>query len=484
MPELSAVEIHYAEGSGAENNLQICSDVCVAIKLIVVYHNDRYAQGGRMVKKISSAGLAYAYFNGYEDDGLLYVDTVDSYRYMPQAFYRQVAGNISLADGKAVHVFAVLSDKKKISEVYKGLEKGIRDNYQRILSGKPIVKSSAKLDEAGNDIFRCVQEFFCEEANHFPRGTLFDCGDFSFAGIFCSGGPQEDDNGLANEVISMWLSLEKPVLQGKQLMLRSFLLRGLEGRRLVACFPQRITGEWNLVFEGGHRLTPDGGIDDMTPSFHLDELGGFVSSNVQSVLMNPAYAYGILLRPAALCEEWHKAFLYLCAVSEYPWDRSSIAAAYEKFLDILKKDICCSVEAESIISKDLFHDALLAHIERYRGFLRGEDEPVVSKDLHHTMNSRYIYLWYLWNIVPIKEQKASFSLTTLRETVSEAVSAKNIYKKGVLWEDAATYVLKNIPGWKITGRRVRAGSQEIDISVANVSLDDELWELGAYILVE
>ena len=44
--------------------------------------------------------------------------------------------------------------------------------------------------------------------------------------------------------------------------------------------------------------------------------------------------------------------------------------------------------------------------------------------------------------------------------------------------------LENVSGWKITGRRIKAGAQEIDLSIANVSLDNDLWQLGAYILVE
>ena len=45
-------------------------------------------------------------------------------------------------------------------------------------------------------------------------------------------------------------------------------------------------------------------------------------------------------------------------------------------------------------------------------------------------------------------------------------------------------VLNSVEGWKITGKRIRAGAQEIDLSVANISLDDELWQMGAYILIE
>lgn len=52
------------------------------------------------------------------------------------------------------------------------------------------------------------------------------------------------------------------------------------------------------------------------------------------------------------------------------------------------------------------------------------------------------------------------------------------------WENVAEYVLNSVEGWKITGKRIRAGAQEIDLSVANISLDDELWQMGAYILIE
>lgn len=45
-------------------------------------------------------------------------------------------------------------------------------------------------------------------------------------------------------------------------------------------------------------------------------------------------------------------------------------------------------------------------------------------------------------------------------------------------------MLSNVAGWKITGRRIRTSAQEIDLSIANISLDNALWQLGAYIFVE
>lgn len=190
--------------------------------------------------------------------------------------------------------------------------------------------------------------------------------------------------------------------------------------------------------------------------------------------MNPVYAYGLYFSPLSLCEEWHKVFLYLCAVSECVWDIQSISEPYEKFLEFLQKFICETTRAETILTKEVYHAVLLRTIQGYRDFLKGEDEPVISKDLHQTMNSRYMYLSYLWSLVSHVETECVFEADVLHDMVREAADTAGAHKRGTLWEDAAAYVLNSVPGWKITGRRVRSGSQEIDISVVNVSLDDAL----------
>ena len=78
----------------------------------------------------------------------------------------------------------------------------------------------------------------------------------------------------------------------------------------------------------------------------------------------------------------------------------------------------------------------------------------------------------------------SFSCFELQKEIDCALQETDIYKKGKKWENVAEYVLNSVEGWKITGKRIRAGAQEIDLSVANISLDDELWQMGAYILID
>ena len=392
----------------------------------------------------------------------------------------------ALADttDNAAHIFAVVGPSDKVTAVHNVVENAIKKNYQRILDGKSIQKYTGKLDDTGKAYFKCVQEFFCEQPDHYPKLLFIDCGEFVFSGICCSRLPDDQGDTITDGIASLWLEREEPYLCGKQLILRSFFMRDFVGRKVIACMPQRQTGQWGLIFEGGHQLSFEDGLAYTKETIHPLDLEGFSSSNLQTILMNPIYAYGKWLQPNDLCEEWHKVFIYLCASSDKVWNTENFAATYERFLTFLQDNICKTEEAEPIIPKEMFHRVFLKHIEKFRDFLRGEDEPVISKDLHQALNSRYVYLPYLWHLLPHKKIRPSFSPDALHSMVSNSLRCEDANERGTLWEDTASYMLAAIPEWKITGRRIRAGSQEIDISIANISLDDALWQLGAYILVE
>lgn len=102
-----------------------------------------------------------------------------------------------------------------------------------------------------------------------------------------------------------------------------------------------------------------------------------------------------------------------------------------------------------------------------------------------TLNSRYVYISHLLNLVAIDAPTIElFSNRELNHRMEKALENRRAHEKGILWEDVAAYVLEHVQGWEVTGRRIRAGHQEIDLSITNISTDDELWGLGAYILVE
>lgn len=439
-----------------------------------------------MQNPIISAGLVYVYINGYEEDGFLNMQITDSYHHIDDGFYQQVMKNADLADedDNMIHIFAVIGAKAKAVSVYQVIEDELKKNVQRILGGDNIHKSSKKLDNTGNEFFKCVQEFFFEQSSHYPKRLFIDCKSFVFAGIYCSSLQEDMADSIADDIVSMWMEREKPCLYGKQLMFHSFFINDFLGRKVVASIPHSQTGQWHLIFEGGMQLPLEREFPYSKETIHPNDLGAFCTSSIQTILMNPIYSYGMWLKPNDICQEWHKVFVYLCASSDYVWNKYNFPKVYERFLNFLEENICETIEVDPMISKETYHDVLLKHIESFRNFMRGEDETVISKDLHQTLNSRYVYLPYIWSLVPHKDLYGEFSSDALHNMVNKAISSENKYEKGVLWEDAAAYMLGSINGWKITGRRIRAGAQEIDISIANVSIDDELWELGAYILIE
>ncbi len=345
-------------------------------------------------------------------------------------------------------------------------------------------KVLAELDSAGNTFNRCIQEFFCEQPNHFPKRVFHDYGDFIIGGICCNHEANDIGDSVIESIISLWLERESPELCGSQLMIRSFFMRDFIGRKVLAALPEAQTGTWRFLFEGGHQVFLSEDAPYMKETLHPNDLQAFCSSNLQSVLLNPIYAYGKWFQPNDICEEWHKIFLYLCAVSEIEWTVQKISKVYDAFLDFLEENICTTMEAPPLISKEIYWETLLKQIYRFREFLKGDDEPVISKDMHQTLNSRYVYLPYLWSLLEIQIPHNIFVTSDFHSLISNAICERDPYKKGTLWENVATYMLSNVAGWKVTGRRIRAGSQEIDLSVANISLDDELWQLGAYILVE
>lgn len=433
-----------------------------------------------------SAGLLYVYLSGYEENGRLYIQQIDSYRYIEDELYQMIMETAALSDedDDTVHIFAVVGPKEKANTVYSIIENELKANFQRILANKRIKTYTRKLDSMGNLFFRCVQEFYCEQPDHFPKRVYRDYDDIIVGGICCSRMPDEKGDSVAGAIISLWLERESPMLCGQQLMTRSFFMRDFVDRKVIAALPDAETGYWRLIFEGGHQLYLDADAPYAKETLHPNDLRAFCASNVQSILLNPIYAYGKWLQPNDICEEWHKVFLYLCAVSDIDWNQSNICRTYEQFLKFLERNICLTTDVPPLISKEQYFEVLLVHIANFRSFLQGNNEPVISKDLHQSLNSRYVYLPHLWPLLNPEIPRSSFSASMLREMVDQAICETDTYKKGVLWEEAAAYCLSNVVGWKITGRRIRAGAQEIDLSIANISLDNDLWQLGAYILVE
>ena len=69
-----------------------------------------------------------------------------------------------------------------------------------------------------------------------------------------------------------------------------------------------------------------------------------------------------------------------------------------------------------------YYKVLLIHIENYRAFLKGEDEVVNSKDLYQTLNTRYVYLPYLQELVKQENLQHSFSCFELQKEIQRKIN--------------------------------------------------------------
>lgn len=367
-----------------------------------------------MKTSFSSAGLLYVYITGYKEMELLHIEHIDTYSYIGDELYNKIMeiSEVMTQNENSIHVFGVIGIEKKVNYVYTILEEGIKKNFDRILNNRKIKIGTKNLDSIGNHFYRCVQEFYCDKLHYLPEKVVFNFDDTSFYGIYGSSMNDKQAYDIVNEIVSCWLEHEKPLICGKQLITRSFFLKDFVGRKLITAMPETESNLWRLIFEGGHQL------------------------NISEDLLYSKET----LNPNDICEEWHKVFLYLCAVSEYEWNLSNMGNVYRRFLKFLEENICLTMKADPLISKEQYYKVLLIHIENYRAFLKGEDEVVNSKDLYQTLNTRYVYLPYLQELVKQENLQHSFSCFELQK--------------------------------------------EIDLSVANISLDDELWQMGAYILIE
>ena len=341
------------------------------------------------------------------------------------------------------------------------------------------------LDTYGNIFYQIVQEFFYEDILKTPHSNMLESDNWKI--YYMYGGIPDNRHMVAavDGIVNTWLEIEEPTMIGKQLMIRSFFMKDLVDRKVVACIPAREFSGRNILFEGGIKVPVNSEIVYSKATATFDELGFFSMSELSNVLMEPGYFWGKCFMPSELSVEWHKVFLFLCAIQEEKWTIKSFLNLYGRFLKFLGENICDIVAVEPWLDVEIGIQIFLKRIEDIRSFLKGKDESVISKDFWQTLSTRYVYMEYLLDFIGREEIKAeSFSNIELNQRIKIAEDDINSHEKGLLWESVAEYVLSHVGGWKIMGRRIKAGYQEIDLSVVNISESDNLWELGPYILVE
>lgn len=173
------------------------------------------------------------------------------------------------------------------------------------------------------------------------------------------------------------------------------------------------------------------------------------------------------------------------AMQEEVSDIETIKKDFFRFLKFMEENICECYKASVLIDQSIFFRAMRKHIEQTKGRLQGEEEQYLSKDFLLLLNSRHLYIGYMLSFLkPIKYAPRLFEKTQFQKKLNKCKAQKLSYEKGVVWEEAAEFYISCICGLRVSARRKKTESGEIDISVVNISMDEELWKMGAFLLVE
>lgn len=382
--------------------------------------------------------------------------------------------------------FCILGLENKVDFIFKVVEEQIKNNFKNLSEDKEILLENIELDFLGNDFAKLIQEYiFLTEELKYPRKYQKYMGDIKINCFWCGLNPYDNSYIWTEDIIEHWIKIEKPILLGKQVMLQSFELSDLKGRKIIDTIIDTDSGDLLVVLEGGFKLNLNSDIAYLRERVGYGDLGKLTLREVDTILDDPIYAYKKWYNPTEIYEEWHKVFLFVMALNTKKLTMKKMIYCYEKFLDFMEKNICNVMYASPILSKAKYHQILYKKIIELKEFLKGKEEYLISKDILLLLNSRYIYLPHLYNLfeIPMLKNEIIFSKKRWDKKIENLNNPDN-RQKGINLEDLAEYFINNINGLKVSGKRVKTLYQEIDLSAVNVSLDKKLWEIGAYILIE
>ncbi|WP_343209386.1 hypothetical protein [Anaerolentibacter hominis] len=459
---------------------------------------------------LANAGVLLVYLMALKDEetGLISVRAVHSLKdYLKDfpegiAALKEDAGDLDLED--MLEIYCILGTQQQTGDIMEQIRIVQRDIFQQILENPEFDFQSAilyKLDEQKKNQTIAVHMAWLIAYHTFCLGHLYSPQQFEFQrgnqslSVCCLGmGIEYADARLPwmERAVQIWLSREAPCLYGKQVMIKSFLLNELKGRRIIGVLPEPEGDDFYLLMEGGRKLRLNAG-EDAYPGeqFGYKDTGIFSINDISTIIQNPIYAYGIYYQPYEIFESWQSVFQYVIAVSDVEWTREKLQPVYETFLYFMEEQICDCMHAPEIITKEKFMDVYLCRIEELRGYLRCKEEEILSKDWLQAITNHAVYFEKMYTLLKgdYPEEVSSvtrtkkFELSEFRNLLDKAEEG-TAYEKGIAWENAAAYMLERIPGLKLNGRRVRVARQEIDLCCINVSTDKKLWNLGALILAE
>ncbi|MEK3915914.1 restriction endonuclease [Paenibacillus sp. FSL H7-0331] len=455
-----------------------------------------------------SSGLLLSIVDSYIRDEEMMVQCTDSYSYPFNNFVQNAQkrnlNSLDIEDCLQVpRLYIIAGHKNKVNQVEQVWRSRVKQAFDQLLKSERILKKIQDKVNATTNHY-CLEsmhwlylsELMTADHAYYPREIKYtiEDGNLVILIFYWTADPNENPLDEVEQTINFWMDREQPNLKGNQCLIRSFILRNMIGRRVLAAFSDR-QGNWGTLLEGGIFLPLADDFEYGLSKLSRMHIGQWTIGEVEEILLNPIYAFGYYYEHIDLISEWFYVLLYeLATTDENKLEGVNLEHVYRRFCEYLGKHICpYTLIEQKIIEINQFIQVLEKKLDAIRSYLKGEEETGVSKNILFMMRNRHAYLPVVHRFIRnntgldinYTSNSITFDYNVWKFALEHLEYATDSYEKGKKFEELAQYFLQTIPGVKITGvREKKGGRAEVDIYCCNVSYDHLLWKLGALILIE
>lgn len=254
---------------------------------------------------------------------------------------------------------------------------------------------------------------------------------------------------IIDNIIDLWLEKENPKVYGKQIITKPYRLKDLCGRMIIGVYPSYTYGNWNLLLEGGVKLSLADGESYFNKAITSEDFSKWTQGEINNILKNPCYSYGIFPEPIDLFYEWQRAFIYQLAMLPNIED-DILEKVYYEFLEFIEEQVCECIQCSTIISKKQSLSVLKINIKAMKNYIKGKDQSIIAKNDLLNIGKRYAYMPAIKEIIEkyfnedeqYKNKKYNNSKMT---KLIQQLEQNTNYDKGIAMEKLAKYFLETIP---------------------------------------